>query len=87
MAYNFTAQWLKSATNNAPDTLSRHSVCNPQPADNLAERDAYNTPRCCLLNFGPLETHSLEYLKASICKSCAKMLNKRKSTGYYALSY
>ena len=44
MAYNFTAQWLKGANNNAPDALSRHPVCNPQPADNLAKRDAYNNP-------------------------------------------
>ena len=44
MAYNFTAQWLKGSNNNAPDALSRHPICNPQPADNLAERDAYNNP-------------------------------------------
>jgi len=39
MAYNSTAQWLKGANNNAPDTLSRHPVCDPQPADTLAEQD------------------------------------------------
>jgi len=44
MAYNFTALWLKGINNNAPDAHSRHPVCNPQPADNLAERDAYNNP-------------------------------------------
>ena len=39
MTYNFTAQWLKDAKNN---THLRHPVSNPQPADNLAERDIYN---------------------------------------------
>ena len=42
MAYNLTAQWLKGDSNNAPDALSRHPVWNPQPADNLAERDVHN---------------------------------------------
>ena len=42
MAYNLTAQWLKGASNNAPDALSRHPVWDPQPADNLAERDVHN---------------------------------------------
>jgi len=45
MAYNFTVQWLKGINNNAPGALSRYPVCNPQPADNLAERDAYNNPK------------------------------------------
>ena len=42
MAYNLTAQWLKGASNNAPDALSRHPVWDPQPANNLAERDIQN---------------------------------------------
>ena len=45
MAYNFTAQWLKGANNSAPNALSWHPVCNPQPADNFAVRDAYNNPK------------------------------------------
>ena len=48
MAYTFTAQWLKGADNNAPDTLSRHPVCDPQPADILAERDIHNNPEMSL---------------------------------------
>ena len=44
MAYNFTAQWLKSANNNAPDALSCHPVCDPQPTETLAEIDIHNNP-------------------------------------------
>jgi len=40
MAYNFTAQWQQC--NNAPDALSRHPVWDPQPANNLAEREVHN---------------------------------------------
>ena len=44
MAYNFTAQWVKGANNNAPDALSRHPVCDPQPTETLAEIDIHNNP-------------------------------------------
>ena len=36
MTHNFTAQWIKGANNNAP---SHHLVCDPQPAETLAEID------------------------------------------------
>ena len=37
MAYNFTAQWLKGANNQAADPLSRHPHSPPNHGDDLAE--------------------------------------------------
>ena len=37
MAYNFTAQWLKGANNQAADALSRHPHSPPNHGDDLAE--------------------------------------------------
>ena len=39
MAYNFTAEWIKSKKNDAPDTLSCNPVSDPENADTLAELD------------------------------------------------
>ena len=59
MAYNFTAQWLKGANNTAPDALSRHPVCNPQPVDALAERDIHNNPEMSFTELRAIrDTHS-----------------------------
>ena len=44
MAYNFTAEWLKGAKNEAPDTLSRNPVSDPQPHELLGELDLDNNP-------------------------------------------
>ena len=44
MTLNFTAQWLKGANNNAPDALSCHPICDPQPTETLAEIDIHNNP-------------------------------------------
>ena len=44
MGYNFTAQWLKGALNNAPDALSRNPVTDPSPQDLLAESELDSTP-------------------------------------------
>lgn len=37
MGYNFTAQWLKGANNEAGDALSRHPYHPPNQGDDLAE--------------------------------------------------
>ena len=37
MAYNFTAQWLKSTRNKAADALSHHPCSTPSTADDLTE--------------------------------------------------
>ena len=39
MSYNFTAQWLKGAKNEAADALSRHPLQPPDLGDDLAEYD------------------------------------------------
>ena len=44
MGYNFTAEWLKGALNNAPDALSRNPVADPTPQDILGETELDNTP-------------------------------------------
>lgn len=44
MGYNFTAEWLKGASNSAPNALSRHPVTNPVPQDLLGESEFDNTP-------------------------------------------
>ena len=59
MAYNFTAQWLKGANNTAPDALSRHPVCDPQPVDALTERDIHNNPEISFTELRAIrDTHS-----------------------------
>ena len=42
MSYNFTAEWCKGSTNDAPDALSRSPVSDPLPSDTLAELDIFN---------------------------------------------
>ena len=37
MGYNFTAQWLKGANNEAADALSRHPYHPPNQGDDLAK--------------------------------------------------
>ena len=46
MSYNFTAQWLKGAKNEAADALSRHPLQPPDQGDDLAEYDieTHNSP-------------------------------------------
>ena len=44
MAFNFTAEWCKGTTNQAPDALSRNSIWAPQSAEMLAEQDKDNKP-------------------------------------------
>ena len=44
MAYHFTAHWTKGSNHNAPDTLSRNPVSDPQFEDTLAEYDIQNNP-------------------------------------------
>ena len=51
MVYNFAAQWLKGANSNAPDALSKHPVCNPQPADNLLKETFITTPKMSFTEF------------------------------------
>jgi len=71
MAYNFTAQCLKGANNNAPDALSRHPIWDPQPADTLAEQDVHNNPEMSLtelrairsMNSGDSESLHLQELR------------------------
>ena len=42
MSYNFTAEWCKGSTNDAPDALSRNPVSDPLPSDTLGELDIFN---------------------------------------------
>ena len=39
MGYKFTAQWLKGASNEAADALSRHPYQQPADGDDLAEHE------------------------------------------------
>ena len=39
MVYNFTAEWDNGSLNEAPDSLSRYPVSDPQIQDMLAECD------------------------------------------------
>ena len=87
MVYNFTAQWLKGANNNAPDALSRHLVCNPQPADNLAERDAYNNPEMSFTELWAIGDTQSGVSESLHLQELRKHAHKMKSTSYYAPSY
>jgi hypothetical protein len=42
MGYTFTAEWIKGALNNAPDSLSRNPSTDPSPDELLAELDINN---------------------------------------------
>ena len=44
MAYNFTAEWVKSTKNDAPDALSTNPVTDPSPDNNLAELNTLSQP-------------------------------------------
>ena len=44
MAYNFTAQWVKGALNNAPDALSRNPTSDPQPHELMEECTPHTNP-------------------------------------------
>ena len=60
MAYNFTAQWVKGNKNDAPDTLSRNPVSDPEPADNLAELDSDDLSKMSFAELRALHDASAE---------------------------
>ena len=69
MAYNFTTQWLKGANNNAPDALSCHPVCDPQPTETLAEIDIHNNPEMSFAELRAITDTQSESLRLQeLCK-------------------
>ena len=44
MAFNFTVEWCKGTTNQAPDALSHNPIWAPQSTEMLAEQDEDNKP-------------------------------------------
>ena len=59
MAYNFTAEWLKGAKNEAPDALSRNPVSEPQPHELLGELDLDNNPDVSFAEIRSITNESL----------------------------
>lgn len=73
MAYNFTAEWCKGATNQAPDALSRHPTVNPCQAELLAELDEDNTPAMTFADVRALRSNgSQESVRVQEVKECAQ---------------
>ena len=93
MAYNFTPQWLKGASNNAPDALSRHPIWDPHPAASFLAGQPTTLPKEMFIitlscpSFELLERRIVKTLKASVYKSYKNMLNKTRNTSNYAHSY
>ena len=59
MAYNFIAEWLKGAKNEAPDALSRNPVSEPQPHELLGELDLDNNPDVSFAEIRSITNESL----------------------------
>ena len=65
MAYQFTAQWVKGCTNDAPDALSRNSVSQPRTEDTLAEHDPQNHPEMSTMEIRAITNTSPPALRVS----------------------
>ena len=63
MGYAFTAEWVKGAQNNAPDTLSRSSVSDPKPGELLVEGMASSAEVRALTNGGQHDSLRLTDLR------------------------
>ena len=59
MGYNLTAIWIKGKANNAPDTLSRNPVHEPQTQEALAEHDEGSDPAMSIQEIRAVITDSL----------------------------
>ena len=63
MAYNFTAEWVKSKKNDTPDALSRNPLLDPEKADTLSEIDSNGHPEMILTKIRSLHGGTTESLR------------------------